>query len=82
MFEIVRNDNETLAEEREILIDQLKNSMRGIKELKNYLKTSEKEFGDLEQNIKSNNKKFEEFQKEKEFLGNENLLLQNEIEKF
>lgn len=34
MFEIVRNDNENLAEEREILIEHLRNSLNGIKELK------------------------------------------------
>lgn len=82
MFEIVRNDNESLAEERELLIDQLKNSMMGIKELRNYIKNNEKELVELESNMKSNSKKFDDFQKEKEFLGNENLLLQNEIEKF
>lgn len=35
MFEVIKNDNESLVEEREILIDHLKNSMAGIKELKN-----------------------------------------------
>jgi hypothetical protein len=56
--------------------------MMGIKELRNYIKNNEKELVELESNMKSNCKKFDDFQKEKEFLGNENLLLQNEIEKF
>lgn len=34
MFEIVQNDNESLAEERELLIGELKTSMNGIKELR------------------------------------------------
>lgn len=34
MFDIVRTDNESMAEEREIIIDHLKNSVLGIKELK------------------------------------------------
>ena len=41
MFEIVRNDNESLVEEREILMEQLQNSILGIKELKNELKVND-----------------------------------------
>lgn len=35
MFEMVKSDNMALAEERELLFDELKTSMEGIKELKN-----------------------------------------------
>ena len=52
MFEIVQNDNESLAEDRELLIDELKNSMLGIKELTKQIRISEKEFGNLDQHLR------------------------------
>lgn len=51
MFEIVRNDNEGLVEEREILMEQLQNSILGIKELKNELKGNEKELMEFDTNL-------------------------------
>lgn len=51
MFDIVRNDNEGLVEEREILMEQLQNSILGIKELKNELKVNEKELMEFDTNL-------------------------------
>lgn len=62
MFEIVQNDNETLAEERELLLDELTVSMNGIKELKKLIRINEKEFNNLDSNLKENYQKFEDFQ--------------------
>lgn len=59
MFEIVRTDNEELVEEREILIDQLQNSILGIKELKNELKINEKELMEFDTNLRNNIKNTE-----------------------
>lgn len=82
MFEIVKSDNENLVEEREALMEHLQNSILGIKELKNELKVNEKELIEMDTNLRNNFRNVEEHFKEREVLGNENLLLQNEIEKF
>ena len=58
MFEIVQNDNESLAEEREILIDELRTSMNGIKELRGQMRINEEEFFNLDNNVRRN---FEQF---------------------
>ena len=61
MLDIVQSDNENLAEEREMLLDELTISMNGIKELKKLIRTNEKEFSSLETNLKENFQQFDDF---------------------